>query len=208
MTEIEILQGLLERAKKLPLNDFGELDDIKRKGKMILENLLPTKMYSFEIEHLKFEKVHFINVTEIDKQNSWFNAQIRLINLLQTALLDATLKFQKESIKGNEIIKERVVTVIDTAAVEGIKKEFANYKRNVKTYSIFLFLSIVITAFNWLFFSFSEWTWYYDHPKKLSITLMVNLTLLICLLNIPLRSRWLIWIPIIATFVIALISII
>ena len=58
MDEFEILKKQLDRAKVLRYNDHNTLDDILRKSKMTLENLMPVKMYSIDINLIKFRDAY------------------------------------------------------------------------------------------------------------------------------------------------------
>lgn len=203
MTDIEVLQNTLERTQSLKYQDDHNLDDIIRKGKMVLQNLFPTKLYWIEIEQIHFRQ-HTGNVTEEVLMRYWIKAQQQLINLFHTALLDYTIQQQKMNQKK---VTERVITVLDKEGVDAIRLELKNYKKKVRNWSLFALLLIISSLMIWIFFMYSDWDWYLSHPKKLGITLMVNLALLIIFLNVPLKSKWLIWISIIVPILIALFSI-
>ncbi len=147
---------------------------------------------------------HTGNVTEEVLMRYWIKAQQQLINLFHTALLDYTIQQQKMNQKK---VTERVITVLDKEGVDAIRLELKNYKKKVRNWSLFALLLIISSLMIWIFFMYSDWDWYLSHPKKLGITLMVNLALLIIFLNVPLKSKWLIWISIIVPILIALFSI-
>jgi len=208
MTEIEILIEQLNRVKRLSYNDNNTLDDIVRKGKMALENIFPTKMYSHDIKYIKFSNHYVVSMPESTYIKDWDLGKNKIINLLDTAIQDYQLKSSKKKEIPREIYKERIVQVKDETAINDLKDEFRHYRQAVKNwalYSIFTFISIILI---WIHFFFSNWTWYNDHDKKLGITLLLNLTIIIGLLNIPLRTKWLIWIPIVFAILTALFTII
>jgi hypothetical protein len=43
MTNIELVQGLIDDTNKLPHRDGGALDKLKKRGKMILDKVCPGK---------------------------------------------------------------------------------------------------------------------------------------------------------------------
>jgi hypothetical protein len=200
MTDEETLKQTLERAKLLSYKNDKELDDIRKKGKMALENLFPTKSYWIDIGNIKFYQFHYVQVSEATKIKEWEDGKNELVNLLDTALLD--LKSKKEKLdakptptKERIVIQEKIIPVIDESAIRSIKEEFADYKRSVTNWTLYSILTILISVVLWLMFFYSGWDWYNGHSKKLGITLMLNLTVIVGLLNIPIRQKWTIWIP-------------
>ncbi len=200
MTDEETLKQTLERAKLLTYKNDKELDDIRKKGKMALENLFQAKSYWIDIGNIKFSKFHYVQVSEATWRKEWEDGKNELVNLLDTALLD--LKSMKEKLASKPtptrdkiVIQEKIVPVIDESAIRSIKEEFADYKRSVTNWTIYTVLTILISVVLWLLFFYSGWEWYNGHSKKLGITLMLNLTVIVGLLNIPIRQKWTIWIP-------------
>jgi hypothetical protein len=196
----EILRQIFERAKLLNFKDEKELDDIRKKGKMALENLFPTNSYWIEIGNIKFSQFHYVQVSESTWNKEWEAGKNELVNLLDTALLN--LKSKKEKLasiptptKEKIVIQEKIVPIIDESAIRQIKEEFADYKRSITNWTLYIILTILISLVLWLMFFYSGWDWYNGHAKKLGITLMLNLTVIIGLLNIPIRQKWTIWIP-------------
>jgi hypothetical protein len=196
----EILRQIFERAKLLTYKDEKELDDIRKKGKMALENLFPTNSYWIEIGNIKFSQFHYVQVSESTWNKEWEAGKNELVNLLDTALLN--LKSKKEKLasiptptKEKIVIQEKIVPIIDESAIRQIKEEFADYKRSITNWTLYIILTILISLVLWLMFFYSGWDWYNGHAKKLGITLMLNLTVIIGLLNIPIRQKWTIWIP-------------
>jgi hypothetical protein len=196
----EILRQIFERAKLLTYKDEKELDDIRKKGKMSLENLFPTNSYWIEIGNIKFSQFHYVQVSESTWNKEWEAGKNELVNLLDTALLN--LKSKKEKLasiptptKEKIVIQEKIVPIIDESAIRQIKEEFADYKRSITNWTLYIILTILISLVLWLMFFYSGWDWYNGHAKKLGITLMLNLTVIIGLLNIPIRQKWTIWIP-------------
>ncbi len=197
MNEFEILKIQLNRAKSLSYNDHITLDDIVRKSKMTLENLIPTKFYSIEIGQIKFPNHYIVSMPESTYKNDWEKGKGQLINLLDTAIQDYELQSKNQKSKTQEIIRERVIQVKDETATNDLKDEFKNYKQSVKNWSLFIIFSISISILIWVCFIFSDWEWFNYHSKKLGITLLLNLTIIVGLLNIPLKTKWLIWLPIV-----------
>ncbi len=200
MTDEETLRQTYERAKLLTYKNEKELDDIRKKGKMALENLFPTKSYWIDIGNIKFSQFHYVQVSEATWRKEWEDGKNELVNLLDTALLD--LKSKKEKLaakptptKEKVVIQEKIVPVIDESAIRAIKEEFADYKRSVTNWTLYAILTLLLSLVLWVMFFYSGWEWYNGHPKKLGITLMFNLTIIVGLLNIPIRQKWTIWIP-------------
>lgn len=198
MTDEQTLQQTFERAKSLTYKNDKELDDIRKKGKMSLENIFPTKTYWIEIGNIKFSQFHYMQVSESTIRKEWEDGKDQLVNLLDTALLD--LKSKKEKLvqlplKEKIIIQEKIIPIIDESAIREIKEEFADYKKNVVNWSLYTILSLLLISVLWIMFFYSGWEWYNKHPKKIGITLMFNLIIIVGLLNIPIRQKWTIWIP-------------
>lgn len=200
MTDEEILKQTLERAKSLTYKNDKELDDIRKKGKMALENLFPTKSYWIDIGNIKFSQFHYVQVSEATWSKEWQDGKNELVNLLDTALLDLNSKKEKLAsqptpTKGKIVIQEKIVPIIDESAIRSMREEFADYKRSVTNWTLYTILTTLISVVLWLMFFYSGWEWYNGHTKKLGITLMLNLTVIVGLLNIPIRQKWTIWIP-------------
>lgn len=198
MTDEQTLQQTFERAKSLTYKNDKELDDIRKKGKMSLENIFPTKTYWIEIGNIKFSQFHYMQVSESTIRKEWEDGKDQLVNLLDTALLD--LRSKKEKLvqlpmKEKIIIQEKIIPIIDESAIREIKEEFADYKKNVINWSLYTILSLLLISVLWIMFFYSGWEWYNKHPKKIGITLMFNLIIIVGLLNIPIRQKWTIWIP-------------
>jgi hypothetical protein len=208
MSEIEMLQALHQRAQFLRFQDFGELDDIVRKSKMVLQNLFPLKSYDIDVTQIHFHPSVIGQVSPYLEQSAWNSGQVQLVNLLDTAIKDFVLQQARTSSQPKEIIRERIVTVQDNAAIDNLNLQFIEYKKSVKKWSVFGMILLFSSTLIWIFFFTSGWTWYLNHPKRLSITLMLNLTVCIALLNIPLKNKWLIWVPIVAAAIIGLIALI
>ena len=197
MKEFEILKEQHARAQALTYNDHDTLDDIVRKGTMALENLMPIKMYSYEIKHIKFSNLYIGSTPKSTYKNDWDKGKNELINLLDTAIQDYDIQSKKPKPEPRVIIRERIVQVKDETAINELKGEFGIYKLGVKNWSLFILFTIVASVLIWLFFTNSDWHWYNSHNKKLSITLLLNLTVIVGLLNLPLKTKWLVWIPIV-----------
>ena len=86
MTYEKILQTTYERAKSLVYKNDKDLDDIRKKGKMALENLFPMKAYWIEIGNIKFYQFHYIQVPESIYRKDCEDGKNQLVNLLDTAL--------------------------------------------------------------------------------------------------------------------------
>lgn len=208
MSEIELLQSLHQRAQNLRFQDLGELDDIIRKSKMVLQNLFPTKFYWIEIDQIHFHPSIIGQISPYIEQSAWKGGQVQLVNLLDTAIKDYALQQSKPSHQPKEIVRERVVTVQDNAAIDSITRQFIEYKKSVKKWLVFGIILLFSSVLIWIFFFTSGWTWYMNHPKRIGITLMINLTVVIALLNIPLKNKWLIWVPVIFAALIGLFALI
>jgi hypothetical protein len=114
MTDEETLRKALERAKSLTYKNDKELDDIRKKGKMALENLFLTKSYWIDIGNIKFSRFHYTQVSESTYRKDWSDGQNKLINLLNTALLDLKSKKEKSAAKPSQkneriVIHEKIV---------------------------------------------------------------------------------------------------
>ena len=208
MTEIEILHNQLKRAKSLIYNDNATLDDIKNKGKMALENIFPTKYYKVDIQFIKFSQYYVTQMPESTYIKDWQDGQNKLISLLDTAIQDYNLHLERQANIPEEIIKEKIVYVQDNTALNEIKNEFKEYKKTQRNWIIFAMLTFTFSILIWLHFFYSGWNWYNAHSKKLGLTLLLNLTIIISLLNIPFKNKWLIWLPILSAVFIALFTII
>jgi hypothetical protein len=199
MKEFELLKDLLLRTQGLRFNDNNELDDIRRKGKMALENLFPLKSYWIDIGNIAFEKFHYPSTPSFVYANDWKEGQNKLINLLDTAISDFEIQLSRKNLspipaESKIEVLEKVVPVIDESAVREIKQQFIEYRQAVRKWIyFFLFLSL-ISASLWLFYFYSNWEWFNKHPKKLGVMLLINLILIILLLNIPIKNKWAIWI--------------
>ena len=96
MTEIELLKDQLRRAKLLQYNDNATLDDIRRKGQMALENILPIKNYDIDIWNIEFAKGVYIENPEMAYRKDWKEGRNELVNLLDTAIKDHELTISKQ----------------------------------------------------------------------------------------------------------------
>jgi len=213
MTDEETLRNSLERAKSLTYRDDKELDDIRKKGKMALENLFPTKSYWIEIGNIKFSQFHYTQISESIYRKEWTDGQNELINLLDTAILDLKSKKEKAAAKPiptkeKVVIQEKIVPVIDESAIRTLKEEFSDYKKSVTNWTIYAILTLLLSSTLWLMFFYSGWEWFNGHEKKLGITLMINLTIIVGLLNIPIRQKWTIWIPAVIAVLVTVFSLI
>jgi hypothetical protein len=213
MTSEEILKNAWERAKALTYKNENELDDIRKKGKMALENLFPTKTYFIDINNIKFSQFHYIQMPETTYKDDWEKGKNELVNLLDTALLDndekqKIKKVESQPLKEKIVFRDKIVSIIDDSAVNSIKLEFQEYKKAVFNWAIYLFSLIILTISIWMMFFFSEWKWYEAHPKKIGMTLMLNLLVIVGLLNIPISHKWTIWVPIAITVLITIFALI
>jgi hypothetical protein len=213
MTDEETLRKALERAKSLTYKNDKELDDIRKKGKMALENLFLTKSYWIDIGNIKFSRFHYTQVSESTYRKDWSDGQNKLINLLNTALLDLKSKKEKSAAKPSQkneriVIHEKIVPVIDGSAIRTIKEEFSEYKKSVTNWTIYSVLALLLSSSLWVMFFYSGWECYDVHEKKLGLTLMLNLTIVVGLLNIPIRQKWTIWISAVITALLAIFSLI
>ena len=147
MDNLEILEGLIQRVNGLQFGSDGELDDIKRKAKMVLKNLMPTELYWTEVDTIKFEVYRVGNVAPPVRMHDWKKGQRELLNLLDTALQDYQLN------PHNHLpLKEKVIKVQDDTKINEIKQEFALYKKSVRKLSIFIFLFIVLSLCVWIIY--------------------------------------------------------
>lgn len=207
MTEIEVLKNLIERAKRLQYSDNKELDDIRRKGKMVLENMFLGKSYWVDIGQIYFVKHFAVSMPKSIHKKIWEEGKNQLINLFDTALKDFELNSTKK-VEPREIITERIIQVRDEEALNNVREEFFAYKKSVKNWTLFCLLIIILSSGLWIFYQYTNCQWFLNHPKKLAITLMTNLTILVAILNIPLKSNWLIWITAVIAVLTTLFSII
>src|SRR5665647_2271842 len=114
MNEIEILKELIERCHRLKYKDNSEVDDIRRKGKMILENLFPLKTYSIDILSIQLRKGYGIQMDESYYRQDWEEGKQQFINLFDTVIHDYELNKNRHS--KQELIKERIIRVTDETA--------------------------------------------------------------------------------------------
>lgn len=198
MNEFALLKNLLAKAQNLQLFNDAELDDIKRKGKMALENVFPWKTYSTDIKYIQFKQIHY-SPTAYQINQDWKDGQNKLINLIDTAIKDYEIRLSKKEIKPSPVqpkivIQEKTITVIDQSAIREIKQQFLEYRQTIRKWGCFALSLILSTIGLWVFYNFSNWNWFNNHPKKLSIALMFNLAIMLLLLNIPIKRRWEIWV--------------
>jgi len=198
MNEFALLKNLLTKAENLQLFNDAELDDIKRKGKMALENIFPWKTYSTDIKYIQFKQIHYSPAAYQINQD-WKDGQNKLINLIDTAIKDYEIQLSKKEdeptpVQTRIVIQEKIVPVIDQSSIRKINQQFGEYRQTIRKWVIFILVTVLSTVVLWLFYNFSNWNWFDSHPKKLGITLMLNLTIMLLLLNIPIRKRWEIWV--------------
>jgi len=195
MNEFTLLRNLLARAQYLQLFNDYELDDIRRKGKMALENLFPTKTYWIDISNIQFKQLHHLP-TSYQINQDWKDGQNKLINLIDTAIKDYEIQLSKKENKASPVqtrvvIQKKIVPVIDQSAIRETKKR---YQQAIIKWGYFTVVFILSTIGLWLFYNFSNWSWFNNHSKKLGIALLFNLTIILLLLNIPLEKRWVSWV--------------
>lgn len=212
MTYEETLEQTLERAKNLRYKDEGELDDIKKKGTMALENLFALKTYSIDINTIQFAQYHYTIPTEYQKEKEWQDGQKQLINLLDTALLECktrALQIKSKPIIPKEkiVIQEKIVLVSDDSAIHNLQEEFNNYRRDTVRWTIYSLLVIILTVSLWVLFANFKWELYKINERKVGITLMINLAIIVGLLNIPIRQKWTLWVPTVIAVLTTLFSI-
>ena len=198
MNEFALLKNLLTKAQNLQLFNDNELDDIRRKGKMALENLLRAKTYWIDINNIQFKQLRY-SPTSYQINQDWKDGQNKLINLIDTAIKDYEIQLSKKENKPSPVqtkivIQEKIVPVIDESAVKEIKQQFIEYRQNLRKWLYFTFALTLLTIGLWLFYNFGNWMWFNNHPKKLGIALMFNLTIILLLLNIPIKKGWIIWV--------------
>jgi hypothetical protein len=175
--------------------------------------LFLTKSYWIDIGNIKFSRFHYTQVSESTYRKDWSDGQNKLINLLNTALLDLKSKKEKSAAKPSQkneriVIHEKIVPVIDGSAIRTIKEEFSEYKKSVTNWTIYSVLALLLSSSLWVMFFYSGWECYDVHEKKLGLTLMLNLTIVVGLLNIPIRQKWTIWISAVITALLAIFSLI
>ena len=198
MNEFALLKSLLTRTQSLQLFNDTELDDIRRKGKMALENIFPWKTYSTDIKNIQFKQIHYSPISYQINQD-WKDGQNKLINLIDTAFMDYEIQISKKenkptSVQTKIVIQEKILPVFDQSAINEINQQLVEYRQTRRKWGYFTLLLILSTVSLWLFYNFSNWNWLDNHPRKLGIALMFNLTIILLLLNIPIKKRWEIWI--------------
>ena len=121
---INKLEELKSRTENLIYKDQKELDDIKRKAKLYLEQLFPSKFtYQGEVDKITFFPSYWVdgmgNQPYID---SWNKGKGELVNLIDTRIEEArimTSNHKEENIK----IVERVIQIIDNKRIEELTQE-------------------------------------------------------------------------------------
>jgi hypothetical protein len=203
MGELDLLRNLYQRAVGLRFDDHQELDDIRRKGKMALENLFPGKSYASDISHIRLKGTMYGGPSSQAERNDWSKGRDKLANLLDTAIKDYEFQLNKDIIKRSHqiqeaklpelIVKEKIVSVVDSAALEKLTEEFALYRRSVVRWIMFALALAIPNMIIWGFYISSSWEWYANHQKKVGLTLLTSLTVVLFALSIPVR-KWVVWI--------------
>lgn len=128
---IEKLEKLKLRAQNLKYSDQGELDDIKRKTKMIFSQAFQFKStYEFEVDAIKFTPQYAYDGAD---RPAWKEGQEKLVNLIDTRIEELqinaeTIKKQHKEVK----IVEKKVFIENTEKITELTKELWETKSNAQ----------------------------------------------------------------------------
>lgn len=116
---------LKKRAELLRYNDTKELDDLKRKSKMIVESFFPTKLtYTLEVDQIQFYPSYvFDGISSKVYTDAWENGKQQLINFLDTRIEELKLKIENINSTSKERTVVKNVFTIDTKRIEELESE-------------------------------------------------------------------------------------
>lgn len=123
---IDKLEELLKRVRHLKYKDNAELDDIKRKTKLYLEQIFPSKFtYPGEVDIISFSlRVSWSGTTDQDRMKAWKKGADQLINLIDTRIVEAKLLAAQPQVQAPRIKSiEKEVKVIDNDKVNALTEE-------------------------------------------------------------------------------------
>lgn len=122
---IDKLIELKKRAEHLNYNDKKELDDLRRKSKMCVDNLFPLKLtYGLEVDKIHFQPSFYVD--GMDRKvytDAWENGKQELINFLDTRIEEAKLKVEHVSTSPKEKIVIREVHIDNKERVLELEAE-------------------------------------------------------------------------------------
>lgn len=128
---IEKFKELLQRAKNLSYKDTTELDYIKQKAEMYVDQTFPTKpTYKTDVRYIEFEsKMHWSNQGNDRLLRKWEQGKQELVNFLDTRIEELELQNAKENAKKPEVkVVEKIVKVKDEQEVHKLNAELRKVK--------------------------------------------------------------------------------
>lgn len=156
---IENLENLKSRTQFLNYSDKKELDYIKRKAKMYLEQLFPSKfLYPGEVDAIKFTPLYAVGDTsESEYRKAWNDGKEQLVNLLDTRIEEYKINVRKiqqlQSAQATQVSQskniieiEKIVEVENTQRIQSLTQELDNLRRKKRLWSR-LDWSVVVTIF-------------------------------------------------------------
>ena len=128
----EKIKELKKRAEQLSYNDNKELDDIRRKSKMCVENLFPIKpTYTIEVDKIQFHPTFYVDgMGGKVYTDAWENGKQELINYLDTRIEESKLKIEHISTSPKEKIVIKEVHIENKERVLELEAEVSKLEIN------------------------------------------------------------------------------
>lgn len=153
---IKKLEELKIRTENLIYKDQKELDDIKRKAKLYLEQLFPNKFtYQGEVDNIPFFPSFWVDGMGSQPYiDSWNKGKGELVNLIDTRIEEAkiiTAAPKEEKVK----IVEKVIQVVDNKRIEELTQELVALKGSKNLWhriNYFALGTIILTLISGAFF--------------------------------------------------------
>jgi hypothetical protein len=92
------------------------------------------------------------------------------------------------------------------AEADNVKKEYKQFKKKIR-WILFTIIFIITIVPIWVSGILIESNWYLSLKNKVVLKILLSMILLFSLLNIPVPKNWKIWLPILACFLIAFLTI-
>ncbi len=153
---VKKLEELKIRTENLIYKDQKELDDIKRKAKLYLEQLFPNKFtYQGEVDKITFFPSFWVDGMGSQPYiDSWNKGKGELLNLIDTRIEEAkiiTSNPKEENIK----IVEKIIQVVDNKRIEELTQELGALKGSKSLWqriNYFALASVIISFVSGAFF--------------------------------------------------------
>lgn len=111
MDKLSLITELIEAVQKLGLKDEYELDRIKKRADMILNNIMPEKGYSKQIHNINFWSMVYPTTVQYENER-WESGRNELLNLLSAIKEEIELfDTEKQSTLGEDINGSKVFIV-------------------------------------------------------------------------------------------------